>query len=460
MKPYSGPAPRRFTIQVEDEVLDDLKERLQRTRVSASAGFDARGQVLGQEQVLQDSLIEYWRNDYDWRKHEAELNSLSHFLVKVQGLDIHYVHERSHVQGAVPLLLIHGWPGSVWEFHKVIPQLTRPTNRALRMKQAFHVIAPSIPGYGWSEALKEPGMNVVKVASIFNELMRKLGYQQYMVQGGDWGSIIGQQLAYDYPSHAVMFHSNMPILSIQNSFRLFMTALQALVDFIPGVNRLTLKESEREGIRKMMHIFKTGAGFLHLQATQPHTPGFALSDSPAGLLAWIGEKMDAWTDGAGNVLNALSKDDILTNVMIYWTTNTIASSMRLYYEYVRSVRLSPEKQPGYVQVPTGLALFPGEILQVPKKWISWHYNVVHVTEFTEGGHFAAWEQPELFVQDLRMFAFHSITFDKACQLAVEREKRESLKKPSDLKTNLLLFAPVLPTPAVASLAAYMLYSKL
>jgi pimeloyl-ACP methyl ester carboxylesterase len=459
--------PKPFTIQVDDAVLDDLRERLSKTRWSPT--FNCRGKDYGQEQSLQESLLSYWLTGYDWRKHEKELNSFRNFKMNVQGLDLHFIHERSRIPGAVPIILVHGWPGSVWEFHNAIPLLVNPTGRALRLKQAFHVIVPSLPGFGWSEASKEPGMNYQKIASMLNELMIKLGYDKYVAQGGDWGAFITKYMAFTFPNNCVALHQNMPLAgppAFPKDFRGFLALTQATVDMSP-LGMLYLSEREKQGLEQLKEYNRSGNSYLMLQASKPHTLGYGLSDTPAGLLSWLAEKYQSWTDGRGNVLNALSKDDILTNVMIYWATNCISSSCRIYYE---SLKIGKRKQDevtlasiGYIEVPTGFASFPKEIVNVPRRWLALNYNMCHYTEFPEGGHFAAWEQPTLFVQDLRTFAFRSMPFEKACKLAEERELRKQTKKPptnSDLATNLLMFAPALPVPAVAAIATYLLASKL
>jgi len=448
-------------------VLQDLKERLRKTRWSPN--FNTRGMQYGQERSLQESLLSHWVNAYDWRKYEFEINSFSNFKLKVHGLDVHFIHERSRVPGAIPILLIHGWPGSVWEFHKAIPMLVNPADRALRLKQAFHVVAPSLPGYGWSEASQEPGMGTQEIAEMFNELMRRLGYDKYYAQGGDWGAFITRQLALAYPSNCIALHTNMPIAfpSKPKDVRGSVALLLAMVDTSP-LGKFSLSQSEREGLDRSKEYMDSGDAYMRLQSSKPHTLGFALADSPSGLLAWISEKLQLWTDGRGNVLNALSKDEILTNIMIYWVTNCYTSSARLYYESNPSGKQRPDKvkleRSGYVEVPTGVAAFPKEIMRLPRRWISMHYNLVHYTEFSEGGHFAAWEQPELFVQDLRIFAFRSMPFEKACQLAEEREMRAKTSLVTstnqNLATKLLLLAPALPVPFVAGIAVYLLSSKL
>ena len=454
--------PRPFKVEVPDAVLSELRRKLESARLPGA--FDAQSKDpirYGVNVPLVSMLREYWLNGYDWRKHEAELNTFRQFKLSVEGLDVHFIHERSKVPGAVPLLLLHGWPGSVWEFHKLIPQLVQPTGRPLRLKQAFHVVAPSLPGYGWSEEARTPGMDPARIARMLDKLMLDLGYDRYVAQGGDWGAVIAKTLAITVPEHCVALHVNLVVnrLPVDVSLRSAALAANMLVDLSP-LGALTLSERDRNALHRLKEYQTGGSGYFRIQATKPMTLAFGLADSPVGLLAWILEKMQAWTDGAGNVLNVLSKDEILTNVMIYYVTNTIASSMRLYYEMAKSPARS-QLVSSYVEVPTAVASFPKEILMVPRRWIALGFNLVRFTEFPEGGHFAAWEQPDMLAQDLRGFFFKTITFEHACKLAQQRRARRDDHVSTDtLVGSVLLLAPALPLPVVVGVAAYVLGAKL
>jgi pimeloyl-ACP methyl ester carboxylesterase len=465
--PITSITPTPFTISIPDDAIEDLQRRLNSTRMPNF--MHSTDHKYGISSSLQTALLQHWKESYDWKKHQDELNSFKHFKLNVNGLSIHFIHERSRVPGAIPLLLVHGWPGSVWEFHNVIPKLVNPEGRALRLKQAFHVIVPSLPGYGWSET--RPGINTRKTGQIFDELMRRLGYGRYFAQGGDWGGIIVKQMAFDHPNSCVGIHLNMamptpPFSEKVMTLRGLTRIVQSAIDMSP-LGGITLSERDRHALQRTREYVTDDSAYFHIQASKPQTLGFGLTDSPAGLLAWIGEKMQSWTDGKGNVLNVLSKDDILTNVSIYWFTNTIASSVRMYYESIpvpKSKNVPDDMaSTNYVQVPTGWASFPQEILAFPKSWVALSFNLVHYTEFADGGHFAAWEQPELFVQDLRTFAFRSVTFEKCCRLADERKLiADEVKNQSGetLATKMLFLSPVLPTPVVAGVVAYLLASKL
>jgi pimeloyl-ACP methyl ester carboxylesterase len=343
----------------------------------------------------------------------------------IQDLNVHFIHEKSDSPKAIPMIMIHGWPGSVWEFHKIIPQLTKSSSEE---EQTFHMVCPSIPGYGFSDPPKEPGMNIAKVADMFHELMIQLGYNQYIAQGGDWGALISKQMAMRYPRNCVLLHQIVAVPPTKMSFGL---KVRIALSASPKWRSLMFSKKAQEGFTRSMEYSISGTGYLLLQASKPHTLGYALSDSPAGLLAWICEKCSLWADCRedGGLFNVLSKDEILTNVMIYWVTNTITSSMRLYYETFPIGKQFKDKvatlQETYVEVPTAVTYFPKEIVALPLAWLRYGYNIVHFSEFTKGGHFAAWEQPEVLAKDLRSFVLR-VPFERACKLANKRKVKISI----------------------------------
>jgi len=353
------------------------------------------------------------------------LNEFKHFKLTVQELNVHFIHERSANASAVPLILIHGWPGSVWEFHKIIPLLTDPKDG----QQAFHVVVPSLPGFGWSDPAKEPGMGVVKIASMFNELMTRLGYSKYVAQGGDWGSVVSAQLGFDFPMNCVAIHLNMPIFiptepSVWNAY----LALRLGIDMSP-IGKLYLSERDLDAIARVKEYLMSGIFYLLLQSSKPHTLGDGLNDSPSGLLSWMTEKCYLWMDIRGGIFQNMSKDELLTNVMIYWVTNSISSSLRIYYEtlpfgkrFSDSIQL---RDCTFVEVPTAFAMFPREAIAFPLRSLKERYNAKQVSYFDKGGHFPAWEQPELLAQDIRKFMYQTLTFEKACQGAEDRKKNGS-----------------------------------
>jgi pimeloyl-ACP methyl ester carboxylesterase len=362
-----------FRIDVPDDVLDDLRSRLARTRWPEAECVDDWSQ--GIPLAYTRELADYWAKDYDWRSREAALNRFDQFITEIDGLDIHFIHQRSPHEDAFPLVITHGWPGSIVEFHKVIEPLTNPASG--RAEDAFHVVCPSLPGYGFSGKPASTGWGVEKIAEAWEQLMLRLGYQSYGAQGGDWGAAVTTQIGRN-GGHCAGIHLNMPIGA-------------------PG-NLDNPTEAEKAALAGLANHRKWGTGYSKQQSTRPQTLGYGLSDSPVGQLAWIVEKFWAWADCDGNPENAVSRDELLDNVMVYWVTGTAASSARLYWESFRVWRGGNR-----VELPTGVAAFPGELLKAPRKWCEPNYNITHWTDMPRGGHFAAFEQPELFVDDVRAF---------------------------------------------------------
>jgi pimeloyl-ACP methyl ester carboxylesterase len=373
-----------FTIDVSDEVLKDLQDRLQRTRWPDEIGSDWR---YGTDLSYLKNICEYWTNTFDWREQELKLNQLSHFKTEIEpGRQLHFIHERSSQEHALPLLMTHGWPGSIAEFLEIIPMLTEPENFGGNPADAFHVICPSIPGYGFSDAATEPGFDQEQVARGHIKLMAQLGYDQYVVQGGDWGSAISSWTARLAPEQVQALHLNL----------IFAGYPKDKADPFLGVSD---EEKVRLGKSKKQMI--DGTGYQAIQGTKPQTLGYGLNDSPAGLAAWIIEKFHSWSHHQGNLEQAVNRDEVLTNIMIYWVTQSITSSARLYFESAHANNNLFEH--GRIETPTGYALFPGELYQPPRAWAEEQYNIEHWTVQPKGGHFAALEQPTLLAEDLRHF---------------------------------------------------------
>ena len=369
-----------FKINVPDSVLRDLKERLARTRFPdqlQNVGWD-----YGTDPAYLKPLVEYWRDKFDWRAQERKLNEFDQFTTNIDGLKIHFIHQKSKVPNAMPLVLTHGWPGSIYEFNKVIGPLTDPVKYGGRAEDAFTVVAISLPGFGFSERPKDRGYSPEKMANIIAKLMARLGYSRYGVQGGDWGGIISRIIALDDAQHVAGLHLNFCIAPAPQGPNPLDGVPEAEVKLMNATN--ARMENER--------------AYQQIQGTKPQTLGVGLTDSPAGLASWIVEKFHAWCDCGDNIESRFSKDDLLTNVTIYWATETAASSTRIYYEN----RVAPPVQ-GRVSVPTACALFPKEISTPPRKWVEARYNLVRWTPMPRGGHFAALEQPELLVDDVRSF---------------------------------------------------------
>jgi len=356
-----------FEIHIDDAVLDDLRTRLARTRFPDQ--IEGTGWEYGFPVDYLRDLVDFWCHNFDWRAQEARLNELPNFRTTIDGQSIHFIHARSSRADALPLLLTHGWPGSVVEFLDVIPRLT----------DDFHVVAPSLPGYGFSEPTRTRGWGVTRVARAFMELMPRLGYSRYGAQGGDWGAQVATKIGELDPEHCAAIHLNMPLAD-------------------PPAEPVPLSPEEQADLAAFQQFQREESGYALEQRTKPQTLGAALNDSPAGLLAWIVEKFRAWSDCDGDPENAFTREQLLTNVTLYWATQTITSSTRLYWEHMHSTEKATP-----VTVPTAVARYPKEPLRLPRAWVEQRYNVVRWVDMPCGGHFAAMEQPELFVDDVRAF---------------------------------------------------------
>lgn len=369
-----------YKIRVPDTVLRDLKERLARTRFPdqiPNTGWD-----YGTDLSYLKSLVTYWHDSYDWRAQERKLNELDQFTTVIDGLTIHFIHQKSKEPNAMALALTHGWPGSIYEFTKVIGPLTDPVKYGGRAEDAFNVVAISLPGFGFSGKPADRGYSPEKAADIIAKLMARLGYSRYGAQGGDWGGIISRIVALRDAPHVAGLHLNFCIASAPPG----------------GDPNAGIPPAELQRTQERNAYMANERAYQQIQATKPQSLGYAMNDSPAGLAAWIIEKFRAWCDCDGNIESRFTKDDLLTNVMIYWVTETATSAMRIYYEN----RVAPPVT-GRVAVPTACALFPKEITMPPRKWVEASYNLVRWTEMPRGGHFAALEQPQLLVDDVRAF---------------------------------------------------------
>jgi pimeloyl-ACP methyl ester carboxylesterase len=373
-------AVQAFSIEIPESQLDDLRERLARTRwpePETCEGWD-QGIPLAYTQQLAD----YWLNHYDWRRCESRLNSWPQYMTHIDGIDIHFIHRRSPEPDARPLIISHGWPGSIIEFHKVIDALADPAAHGGDAADAFHVVAPSLPGYGFSGKPDCTGMSADAIGRLWGKLMARLGYDQYFAQGGDWGSLITQCLAQSEVAHCAGVHVNMPIAA-------------------PDPDTLEdLSPQEQSALAALDHYGQWESGYSKQQSTRPQTLGYGLADSPVGQMAWIVEKFYAWTDceqeGLRHPEHAVSRDELLDNVMIYWLNNCGASSARLYWESFNNPNLDP------IDLPIGCSVFPREIMRTSERWARQRYrNLVYWHELNSGGHFAALEQPELFIDEVR-----------------------------------------------------------
>ena len=371
-----------YTIHVDSFVLDDLCHRLARTRWTNDISND--NWETGTNLKYLKELCDYWSHGFNWKKNEAFLNSFSHFTTTIDGMGIHFIHEKGKGEKRIPLLLIHGFPDSFVRFLKLIPLLTAPDENGF----SFDLIIPSIPGYGFSEIPTEPGMDLVRIASLFAKLVtEELGYSNFIVHGGDWGSGIAEQIAVNHPEYLLGVH----LLDIP-WYHLFSITPENMTD------------AEKKYMQAGQQWSQKEAAYAMIQSTKPQTLGYALNDSPAGLASWIIEKFYLWSDCKGNLENCYTKDELLTNLTIYWATQTINSAIRLYYEVaVAMQQAAKEKEIRRVEIPTAAAIFPLDLIAAPREFAERIFNIQQWTEMPEGGHFAAMEQPVLLADDIRKF---------------------------------------------------------
>ncbi len=376
-----------FAIRVDDAVLDDLRHRLDNVRWPApSPGAPWR---LGIPLDVVREAVAYWRDTYDWRAREAAMNRWPQFLTTAAGEQLHFLHVRSPEPDATPLLLTHGWPGSFVEFLDVLGPLSDPAAHGGDPADAFHVVVPSMPGYGFSGPTKQAGFDVHRVADAVAELMAQLGYERYVAQGGDWGAIVTRRLGEAYADRLLGVHFNM----------LFALPTADDADPMAGVT-----DAEKARFAAAAARIADGTGYMAIQSTKPETLAYGLTDSPTGLAAWILEKFQVWSDlDAGGLAGTFGWDRLLDNVMAYWLTNTAGSAARLYAESRLAGTAADQPWSGRVDVPTGYSHHPYELMQTPRAWAEKRYRIVHWKEQARGGHFACFERPGQFVEDLRVF---------------------------------------------------------
>jgi pimeloyl-ACP methyl ester carboxylesterase len=383
---------RPFRVNVPEEQLVDLRRRIAATRWPDRETVNDRSQ--GVQLAKFQEVVRYWGTDYDWRKAEARLNALPQFMTEIDGLDIHFIHVRSKHPNALPVIITHGWPGSVIEQLKVIGPLTDPTAHGGKAEDAFDVVIPSMPGYGFSGKPTGTGWDPDHIARAWAELMKRLGYTRYVAQGGDWGSPVSNAMARQAPAGLLGIHVNLPAT---------VPPEVAAVLAAGGPAPAGLSEKERAAFDALDTFFKKYRAYAAIMATRPQTIGYALTDSPAGLAAWI------YDYNNGEPERLLHKDDVLDDITLYWLTNTATSSARLYWESGgRSPTLAVAQKTAEISLPVAITVFPGELYRAPETWARRAYrNLTYFHEVDKGGHFAAWEQPELFSAELRA-AFKSL----------------------------------------------------
>ena len=375
---------RPFTIAVENSVLDDLRQRLADTRWPdeiPNTGWD-----YGSNLTYIKELVDYWRTDFDWRAQEAKLNAFNHFKSEVDGLDIHFIHEKGKGPNPIPLIITHGWPSCFFEMTKIIPLLADPASHGGDAADSFDVVAPSLPGFGFSDHAQDRGMEIQRVAGMWNKLMsQNLGYPKFGAQGGDIGSGVTARLGFAHSDTLYGIH---------------LTSITRPTPYLgPGSKPIT--DAEQALITQRDKWFQDEGGYNHIQGTKPQTLAYGLNDSPVGLAAWIVEKYRTWSDCGGDVEKSYTKDELLTIVTIYWVTQTISSSTRMYFENQKHLWTMERDQK--VPTPAGMAMFPQEISKPPREWGERSYDVRRWTEMASGGHFAALEEPQLLAEEVRAF---------------------------------------------------------
>ncbi|XP_010705197.1 epoxide hydrolase 1-like isoform X2 [Meleagris gallopavo] len=403
---------RPFKIETSDEEIEDLHRRLDQARYAPPLEGAAFNYGFNSDYL--QKVVAYWRNKFDWHKQVEILNKYPHFRTTIEGIDIHFIHVKPsyvpHGKAVQPLLMVHGWPGSFYEFYKIIPLLTDPTKHGLDSGDVvFEVICPSIPGYGFSEAPHQQGFDTLATARIFHKLMKRLGFKEYYVQGGDWGSRVTTNMSQMLPQSVKGLHLNLVFISVRGLKKVIQVMLGTYLPWLVGFTREDVRRMYPFMQKNVFDILRE-SGYLHIQATKPDTAGCGLNDSPVGLAAYILEKFSTWTDKSflrkddGGLESKYSLDDLLTNVMIYWVTASIVPSMRYYKEnFAQDPGLTADSRVG-VYVPTAIAAFPQEIAHTPQVWAKNIFkNIVRYSYMPRGGHFAAFEEPKLLAQDIFHF---------------------------------------------------------
>jgi pimeloyl-ACP methyl ester carboxylesterase len=381
---------RPFTLRVPQSAIDELRRRIDGTRWPDRETVDDFSQGVQLDKLK--PLVQHWRASYDWRKAEARLNALPQFMTNIDGLDIHFIHVRSPHPHAMPMLMTHGWPGSIFELLKVVDPLINPTAHGGRAEDAFHLVLPSYPGYGFSDKPRGTGWGPERVARSFHELMVRLGYEEYVSQGGDWGAIISEVLAVQAPKGLLGIHINMPGTVPPDVLRLIRNRDPAPSSF---------SDAERRAFAGLEYFYRKGFGYAEMMNTRPQTLGYSLADSPVGMLAFFYDKFTEWTYSNRQPEKVLSREDILDNVTLYWLTNTGTSSSRSYWDAAQGGG-GPFNAIEITKVPVAVTIFPGEIYRAPRSWAAKTFHkLIYWNEVDKGGHFAALEEPQIFANEIR-----------------------------------------------------------
>lgn len=376
-----------FRIAIPDAELDDLSDRLARTRWSSDfANDDWR---YGTNGAYLRQLVEYWQHGFDWRAQERAMNQLPQFRTVIEGVPIHFVHVRGRGPAPIPLLLGHGWPWTFWDFYKIIGPLSDPASFGGDPADAFDIVAPSLPGYAFSTPLTTPGINYWRTADLWVSLMAGLGYPRFAAQGGDWGAMVAAQLGHKYADRLFGVHLH------------FVTPLAIFGG--RAIDRSEFGPEDQALLANNRRFARDGSGYSRIQTTRPQTLAYGLEDSPVGLCSWIVEKRRSWSDCDGDVERVFSKDELLTTVALYWLTRSVGSAARYYYEAQHQLWTPSHDRQPVVEAPTGVAVFPRDVVVMPRRWIERYHNLQRYTQMPRGGHFAPMEEPVRLVDDLRSF---------------------------------------------------------
>ncbi len=377
---------RPFKANIPDGDLADLRQRLARTRWPGKETVADESQGVRLARMQQ--LVQYWGSEYDWRKGEAKLNALPMFVTEIDGLDIQFIHVRSRHKNAMPMIMTHGWPGSIFELIKAIGPLTDPTAYGASADDAFHVVVPSLPGFGFSGKPTTPGWGSDHIARAWGVLMERLGYTRFVSQGGDCGSVVSHRMAMQHVKGLIGIHVNMPATVPADIARSL-----ALGDPAPA----GLSPQEKNAYEKLAVFYRDNCGYSAMMVTRPQTVGYALADSPSGQAAWMYDKISQWTYSGGVPERSLTRDEILDDISLYWLTDSATSSAQIYWEDHSNNFNAVD-----ISLPTAITVFPGEIYQAPRSWAErCYHNLIYFNEVDKGGHFAAWEEPLLFAQEVR-----------------------------------------------------------
>ena len=377
-----------FTIAIEDDVLQDLKTRLQRTRLAPDYNND--GWDYGTNGAYLQELIAYWAEGYDWRRHERAMNAFPHFRTSIDGIPIHFIHARGVGPNPMPLIMTHGWPWTFWDLQKVIAPLTNPAAFGGDPADAFDVIVPSLPGFGFSTPLTTPGINFVRTADLWMKLMQdRLGYRRFAAQGGDFGAFVTAQMGHKHAASVLGVHIHLA------------GPLGMITGGMPDDSMFG--SGEEHWPASNARFFDQESAYSRLQSTKPQSLAYGLNDSPAGLAAWLLEKRRRWSDCGGDVERRFSKDDLLTSMTLYWVTQSFGSAARFYAEARRHPWMPSHDRQPVVQAPTAVLLFERDIVKLPRRWAEGYYNLKRWNVAPVGGHFVPMEEPEILVNDLREF---------------------------------------------------------